>query len=254
MSHQQIANAKGQNLAYFHHKGDPKLPTVMFCGGFKSDMMGSKATYLEECSKARGQSYVRFDYTGHGLSDGEFVDGTIGSWCADALTIIDKVIEGPIILVGSSMGGWISLLCAIKRPDRIAALMGIAAAPDFTGRIYDDLPEEQQQQMNEIGRAEIPNDYSDEPYIFTRALLEDGEANYVFDRDDLVPITCPVYLVQGVLDTEVPWETASFISENVESDNVIVELIKDAAHNVSRPQDLVRLNKAIEYLNEQVAF
>lgn len=253
MSHKQIANAKGQNLAYFHHQGTKDLPTVLFCGGFKSDMMGSKATYLEERAIARGQSYVRFDYTGHGLSDGDFVDGTIGAWCEDALTIIDHVIQGPIVIVGSSMGGWISLLCALKRPDRIAALMGIAAAPDFTGRIYDELPDEQKRQMDEIGRAEIPNDYSDEPYIFTRALLEDGEENFVFNGDDVVDIRCPVYLVQGVLDSEVPWETASFISENIASDNVIVEIIKDATHSVSRDQDLIRLNHAIEYLNTQVA-
>lgn len=253
MSHQQIANAKGQNLAYFYYKGASDLPTLLFCGGFKSDMMGSKATYLEEQAKARGQSYIRFDYTGHGQSDGRFEDGTIGSWYQDALTIIDHVAEGPVILAGSSMGGWIGLLSTLNRADRIKGLLCIAAAPDFTIRIYDDFSAEQKAEMDEHGVVKIPNDYSDEPYIITRALLDDGEQNFVFaGHDNQVGITCPVYILQGVLDKEVPWQTAITIGERIQSEQVIVELIKDAGHNVSRDEDLIRLNKAVEHLNALV--
>jgi|TARA_R110002126_G_scaffold13118_7_gene57270 pimeloyl-ACP methyl ester carboxylesterase len=249
MSHQQITNAKGQNIAYFHHQGDKGLPTLVFCGGFKSDMMGSKATYLEAQAKVRGQSYVRFDYTGHGFSDGSFVDGCIGDWCADALCIIDHVAQGDILLAGSSMGGWISLLCAVKRPERIRAVLGIAAAPDFTRNLLDQFSDSQRQEMRDNGCVSLPNDYSDEPYIFTQKLIDDGTENFVFNGDDSVAISCPIYLVQGMVDKEVPWQTALDISARVVSDNVTVELIKDGGHSVSRPEDLQRLNSAVEHLN-----
>jgi pimeloyl-ACP methyl ester carboxylesterase len=252
MSHSKIANAKGQNLAYFYYQGESDLPTILFCGGFKSDMMGSKAVYLEQHAKLRGQSYVRFDYTGHGLSDGKFEDGTIGLWCADALTIIDKIIKGPVLIAGSSMGGWIALLCALKRPERIAALMGIAAAPDFTTGLFARFSPAQQREFTEQGYLAVPNDYSDEPYIFTQALLDDGAEHSVLNKADKLDINVPVYLVQGQCDSEVPWQTAYKISDHIHGQNIIVELIKDAVHNVSRPQDLIRLNKAIDHLNEAV--
>lgn len=252
MSHQQITNAKGQNIAYFYHRGDKALPTLIFCGGFKSDMMGSKATYLEAQAKARAQSYIRFDYTGHGFSDGEFVAGCIGDWCADALYIIDHVAKGDILLAGSSMGGWIALLCALKRPERIKALLGIAAAPDFTRDLLDQFSAAQRQEMKADGAVSLPNDYSDEPYIFTQKLIDDGAENFVFHGDEAVEITCPIYLVQGMLDKEVPWQTALDINARVVSDNVIVELIKDAGHSVSRPEDLKRLDRAVEHLNSMI--
>lgn len=252
MSHSKIANAKGQNLAYFYHKGDENLPTIVFCGGFKSDMMGSKATFLEEQAKARGQGYVRFDYTGHGISDGEFVDGTIGAWCEDTLTIIDQVTQGDLIMVGSSMGGWLSLLCALKRPERVKALMGIAAAPDFTAELHERFSDAQKEELIKTGEVRVPNDYSDEPYIFTKALIEDGKDNFVLHADRPMDIQCPVYLMQGMQDADVPWQTAIAISDHLVGDNVIIELIKDANHSVSRPEDLERLNGAILHLNRLV--
>jgi len=252
MSYQQITNAKGQNIAYFYHQGEKALPTLIFCGGFKSDMMGSKATYLEAKAKARGQSYIRFDYTGHGFSDGAFVDGCIGDWCADALCIIDEVAKGDILLAGSSMGGWISLLCAIKRPARIKAVLGIAAAPDFTRDLLDHFSAEQKAELIQTGQVSLPNDYSDEPYIFTQKLIDDGAENSVFHGDDKVDISCPVYLVQGMVDKEVAWQTALQISAQLVSENVIVELIKDGGHSVSRPEDLARLNGAVEHLNAAI--
>ena len=156
------------------------LPAVMFLGGFKSDMMGTKAIYLEEQCAARGQEFIRFDYTGHGLSGGEFVDGTIGSWKRDAQDILDHVVTArEVVLVGSSMGGWVSLRLVIENPARVKGVIGIAAAPDFTKDIEARMGQAERDMVQDIGRLEVPNDYSDEPYIFTQDLLEDGRVQSV---------------------------------------------------------------------------
>ncbi len=246
MTVQFLKQSNGLNIAYHQYTGtNPKLPGVVFCGGFMSDMEGSKATFLENLCKSREQSYVRFDYTGHGQSDGAFTDGTIGSWKKDALTVLEHLTTGPQILVGSSMGGWISLLIAQMRPENITGLVGIAAAPDFTAERLGFLTKEQEQEINENGIVYIPSDY-DEPYPVTKALLSDGDDHLLLNTP--INITCPVRLLQGKMDKPVPWEKANRIKDLLVSDNVEITFIDDGDHSLSRPQDLEILKKKIDEL------
>ncbi len=224
------------------------LPTVMFCGGFRSDMEGTKAIALEQACRDRGQGYLRFDYSGHGLSEGRFEDGTIGSWTEDALAIFDEIIKGPVLLVGSSMGGWISLLMAQKRPERVKGLVGIAAAPDFTREFSNmDLNETQKTQMKQDGYFLLPNDYGD-PYMITRALLEDGEKHCLLDND--IPLSSvPIRLVQGMKDPAVPWQMAHRIKNAVPSGDVEVFLVESGDHSLSRPEDIDLIAQQISALS-----
>lgn len=227
------------------------LPALMFLGGFRSDMEGTKALYLEKCCRDRGQSYVRFDYRGHGRSGGDFRDGTIGLWTDDALTVLDTLTSGPVILAGSSMGGWIALLLARQRPARIRGIVGIAAAPDFTRWISDGLTPDQRQQMDMRGFVAQPSDYSPEPTIFTRALLEDGECHCLLDRRTALPM--PIRLIQGMKDPDVPWQTAWRIKKAIDGD-VEVTLVENGDHRLSRPEDLVRIDDAVvSLIPEKVA-
>lgn len=224
------------------------LPAVLFLGGFKSDMMGTKAIYLEAQCTARGQEFVRFDYTGHGLSEGAFVDGTIGSWKRDAQDILDHVVKArEVILVGSSMGGWIALLLLIEHSARIKGVVGIAAAPDFTKDIEARMGQAERDMVEEIGRLEVANDYSDEPYIFTKELLEDGRAQSVLHEE--YRISCPLTLIQGKLDADVPWEKALKIQECFQGPNTHIEFVEDGDHRLSRDQDLILINTHIMKLS-----
>ncbi len=224
------------------------LPSVMFCGGFKSDMDGTKALYLEEQCKARGQAFIRFDYRGHGQSDGEFIDGTIGLWKQDAADVMQNIIKGSVILVGSSMGGWISLLLLDQYADKIAGMIGIAAAPDFTTGMYnEDLTEELRIELHDKGFVSLPNDYSDEPYIITKALIDDGN-NQLF-MNTRHKCAMPIRLVQGMKDADVPWQTAHRIKNVVEGD-VEVFLVEDGDHRLSRPQDLELIDEQLRNINE----
>lgn len=220
------------------------LPAVLFLGGFKSDMMGTKAIYLEEQCAARGQEFVRFDYTGHGLSDGVFVDGTIGSWKKDAQDILDHVVMArEVILVGSSMGGWIALRLLIEHSARVRGVVGIAAAPDFTKDIEARMGQAERDMVEEIGRLDVANDYSDEPYIFTKDLLEDGRMQSVLH--ERYSISCPLTLIQGKLDEDVPWEKALKIQECFQGPHPHIEFIEDGDHRLSRDQDLALINTHI---------
>ncbi len=245
----QYLQHRNNKLAYQYSAGhNAAVPTVVFLPGFRSDMEGNKATYLEERCQMRGQAFLRFDYSGHGISEGAaFEEGTIGAWLDDALAIIDKVTKGPLILVGSSMGGWIALRGALERPERIAAIVGLAAAPDFTREIEAQLSPAQKEIIEKEGIVFVPNEYSDEPYIFTRALLEDGEKQCLLDKTNA--ITVPVRLIQGMKDTDVPWQKAAAIAQSLSGDDVQITLIKDGDHRLSRPQDLMLINKTIEELN-----
>ena len=235
-------------LAYVYRKGEnDSLPTVMFLGGFRSDMEGTKALYFEQQCAARGQTYLRFDYSGHGISGGTFEEGTIGQWADDALVMLDTFTSGTVILVGSSMGGWISLLLALKRPERVAGLVGIAAAPDFTKDIEAVLNEGQKQEIMTKGRVELPNDYSDEPYVFTRALIEDGSRNCVLDKE--LNYAFPVRLVQGMQDTDVPWQTAFRIKNAVIDDDVEVILVESGDHRLSTPENLTLIDRQIQEIS-----
>lgn len=237
-------------LAYVFTKGERQdLPAAMFLGGFRSDMAGTKAVYLEEACKKRGQSYLRFDYSGHGVSGGEFEDGTIGSWTGDSLDVLDACLEGQdVILVGSSMGGWISLLVALEKPEQVKGFVGIAAGPDFTDGLYHNLMDDEQRTlMDKQGYIDVPNEYSDVPYRITKALIEDGRDHMLIEKG--IDITIPVRLVQGMKDVDVEWQHAHRIKNAIKSDDVEVLLIEDGDHRLSRPQDLVIIDNCVKELS-----
>jgi len=238
--------ATGERLAYRHIAG--AAPGVLFCGGYTSDMTGTKASALARYCRSRGRAYTRFDYRGHGASAGRFADGTIGSWTGDALTVVDQVTEGPLIVVGSSMGGWIMLLLALARPARIQALVGIAAAPDFSEDLLARASAAERRQLAEQGYWLQPSAYGDAPYPVTRSLIEDGRQHLVLRGP--IPITCPVHLLHGQRDPDVPWQTALRLAECLESDDVTIELIKAGDHRLSRESDLARLTAAIGRLSK----
>ncbi len=239
-----------ERLAYRQAPGDP--PMVLFCGGYTSDMGGTKALALEQHCRSRGRAYTRFDYRGHGASTGRFADGTIGGWCADALAVVDRVTAGPLVAVGSSMGGWIMLLLALARPERVRALVGIAAAPDFTEDLL--LPQAspaQRRQLDEQGYWLQPSAYGGPPCPVTRALIEDGRRHLLLRSP--IPIRCPVHLLHGQRDPDVPWPTALKLAERLESEDVTIELLKAGDHRLSTPSDLARITAAIERLAQAPA-
>ncbi len=215
-------------------------PSIMFCGGYRSDMNGTKATYLENWCQEQGLGYVRFDYSAHGQSEGDFKDGTIGSWLQDACDVFESTINGPVIVVGSSMGGWIGLLLTKRYTQWVKAYIGIAAAPDFTERLYhEELNDEQRRMMDDLGYTEIPNDYSDEPYIFTKQFVEDGKTHLLLTTQQ--EHTFPIVLLHGLDDTVVPKETPLSIQEHYTAkDGASFDLvfIDDGDHSLSKAEDL----------------
>lgn len=251
MSTQILERAGKPNLAYVYtppSDSGKRWPLVMFCGGWRSDMAGTKATYLEEQCRARGQGYVRFDYSGHGESDGKFEDGTIGSWAQDALDVLDHITRDPVVLVGSSMGGWIALLAARARSGIIHGVVGIAAAPDFTQEIYyERLDQDQRYQLDQKGFVELPNDYSDEPYYFTKAFFEEAQNNLLLDRG--LQVDFPVHLIQGMQDKDVPWQTAVRIQNSLGGESVDITFVDDGDHRLSRPEDLALIDKEVRSLS-----
>ncbi len=237
----------GTRIAYHHTPAADKgagLPGVVFLGGFKSDMNGTKAMRLEAFCRERGQQFTRLDYRGHGQSGGRFEDGTIGLWRDDALAVIDSATSGPRILVGSSMGGWMMLLAAQARPDRAVGLIGIAAAPDFVVRMAEDLTREQKAALVRDGFVTRPTSYAEEPYIITRRLIEEGGDHLVLDRP--IPFTGPVRLLHGMLDDAVPWKLSLTIAENIASADVRVTFVKSGDHRLSSASDLDLLCATVE--------
>lgn len=210
-------------------------------------MTGTKATFLDEFCGARGICYVRFDYSGHGASSGRFEDGTIGRWAEDAIAVIDGATEGKLILVGSSMGGWIMLLAALARPDRVAALVGLAPAPDFTeALIWRGLSDDERDRLIRIGRLETPSAYSDQPAIITRALVEEGRRHLLLSAP--IGLGCPVRLLHGMADPDVPYRLSLELAERIAGQDVRVTLIKNGDHRLSRADDLALLAATIEDL------
>jgi pimeloyl-ACP methyl ester carboxylesterase len=225
----------------------------VFLGGFRSDMSGTKATALEAHCREAGRGFVRFDYRGHGESGGRFEDGTIGAWIGDALAVIDEITEGPQVLVGSSMGGWIALACALARPARVAGVIGIAAAPDFTEELmWARFPPAARQALAATGVWREPSEYDPEGYPITMALIEDGRRHLLLNRS-VIAIHVPVRLIQGMKDTAVPWSTAPRIAALLLSEDVTVKLIKDGDHRLSREQDLAILFDTLDELCEKLA-
>lgn len=244
-----LTSPRGDRLAYRHRPGTG--PTVVFLSGYMSDMSGTKAEALDAWAAATGRAFLRLDYSGCGASEGRFEDGTIGRWRDDALAVIDAAAPGPLLLVGSSMGGWIALLLAAALPERVAGLVGIAAAPDFVDwGLWADLTEVQRAMLMRDDRLELPSAYADSPYVYTRALVEDGRANRIMDRP--IGYAGPVRLLQGQADPEVPWQLSLDIAERLNSSDVQMILLKDGDHRLSRPADLALLTATIDSLLEKL--
>jgi len=240
-----LAREDGATIAY--HRTSGRTPGVVFLGGFMSDMTGSKATTLEAFCRARGQAFVRFDYFAHGASSGEFAEATIGRWKDDALAVIDALTEGPQVLVGSSIGGWVMLLAARERPERVKALVGIAAAPDATEDLmWAQFPEPAQIALMRDGQIRVPSDYDERGYLITRRLIEDGRRNLVLRAP--LPIACPVRLLHGMEDKDVPWELSLRLAGHLASPDVTVTLVKGGDHRLSSEADLARLCSTVEAL------
>lgn len=232
----------GRQLAYHQTKGAG--PGVVFLGGYKSDMTGTKAAHLQAWAEATGRAFLRFDYSGHGQSSGRFEDGGIGDWFADARAIIAGLTTGPQVLVGSSMGGWISLLVARAMPERVAGLVGVAAAPDFTEDLmWGSYSEAQKALLQSQGWLAEPSEYSDEPYIITKTFLDDG-ANYLVLRGPL-NLPFPVRLLQGTADVDVPPAVALRLMAHADSPDLRLTLVKGADHRFSTPACLDLIVRAI---------
>lgn len=235
----------GATIAY--HRTHGKSPGVVFMTGYMSDMTGTKAILLEHFCRARGLAYVRFDYFGHGESSGVFTDGTVGRWADDAVFVLDRLTEGPQVLVGSSLGGWIMLLAALRRPHRVAALLGIAAAPDFTEDLIPEmLTDEQKRILEREGVVHVYSPYDEQPTPVTRLILEEGRDHLVLRNE--MPLDCPVRLIHGMRDPDVPWQTSLRIADRLRSTDVEIDLIKTGEHRLSEPDDLERLCETLEAL------
>ncbi|HEX7852907.1 MAG TPA: alpha/beta hydrolase [Sphingobium sp.] len=228
------ARPDGLRLAYRYRDGTG--PVIVFLPGYMSDMEGSKAIALDQWAATTGQAMLRLDYAGCGASEGRFTDGTLESWRDDARLLIDRFAPGEVVLVGSSMGGWIALLLARDLGSRVKALIGIAAAPDFTEWGFSD---EQKAVIQSEGQLVEPTEYGDNPYVTTLAFWESGQAHLLLDRP--LDIQCPIRLLQGQRDPDVPWPTALAIADKAGSADIQTIFVKDGDHRLSRPQDIALL-------------
>jgi len=246
---QRLTRPDGSTIAY--HSVPGKGPGVVFIHGFMSDMTGGKAVFLEDWARQAGRAFVRFDQRGHGQSDERFEDGTIGKWADDVVQVLDHLTEGPQVLVGSSMGGWLMLLAALARPERVAGLVGIAAAPDFTEDLmWEGFDAAARETLTRDGVLTVPTEYGDDPYSITLGLIEDGREHLLLRAP--LPIRCPVRLIHGMQDSSVPWETAPRLLDRLESQDVEINLVKAGDHRLSEPHDLSRLQRVLEGLLETV--
>lgn len=236
-----FARPDGLRLAYRQRAGYG--PTILFLPGYMSDMEGGKAVALDAWAQRSGRAMLRLDYAGNGASEGRFADGTLAGWRDDVLLLLDALTQGPVVLVGSSMGGWLALLVALARPERVAGVVGIAAAPDFTDWGFTDADKAL---LATEGRIEEPTPYGDEPYVTTLAFWQSGQALRLLG--DEIAIDCPVRLLQGQRDADVPWQTALKIAERVRSSDVQTWLIKDGDHRLSRDGDIALLIRTVASL------
>jgi pimeloyl-ACP methyl ester carboxylesterase len=252
LSFDTLPGAAGATIAYRRvaaPAGD-RRPGIVFLSGFLSDMTGTKGTALESWARERDRAMLRFDYSGHGRSSGCLRDGSIARWTEDALAALDQATSGPQVLVGSSMGGWIMLLAALTRPARIAGLVGIAAAPDFTeDLLWAQMQESTRARLLDEGVIFLPSQYQDAPMEITRALIDDGRRHLLLGGP--IGIACPVRLLHGMADTDVPWQTSLRLAERLTSTDVTVTLIKDGDHRLSREQDLRRIFAAVEEISPE---
>lgn len=234
---------KHEDAKLAFHRVDGHGPMIIWCGGLKSDMDGSKAVYLADKCRAAGQAFIRFDYFGHGISDGDFTDGTISRWASDVCAMIDRYGTRGTVLIGSSMGGWAALLAALDRPDAVKGLVLINPAPDFTEKmVWAGWDDHTRERLNEDGIIYEPSGY-DEPYAYSRALIEDGRTRQILDGP--IAFDGPVEILQGADDTAVSPDHSRLIIDAVNSPRVGYTLIKGGNHSLSRPQDLDRLWTAL---------
>ncbi|MCA8884622.1 MAG: alpha/beta hydrolase [Rhodobacteraceae bacterium] len=246
---QFLDTPQGRRIAYHHSPGTG--PGVVFLGGFMSDMDGSKAVFLDDWARAAGRAFLRFDYSGHGQSSEDFTDGCVGDWAEDAMAAIAALTDGPQILVGSSMGGWISLLCARAMPERIAGMVTIAAAPDFmTTSMWDSLGADGQAQVMSKGVVQVPSDY-DAPYTITRRMIEDGREQEVLTRPLVLP--WPVRFLQGTDDEAVATDVAVRLIDHATGPDLRLTLVKGADHRFSTPECLAMIAAAITDVLEKGA-
>jgi pimeloyl-ACP methyl ester carboxylesterase len=246
---QTLTTPQGRTLAY--HLTAGRGPCVVFLGGLKSDMQGTKAVFLEEWARREGRAFLRFDYSGHGESSGEFTDGCIGDWAQDTLAAVTALTTGKIVPVGSSMGGWQSLLLCRAMPERIAGLVTIAAAPDFTEDGYwASFTDAQKQQLEAEGRVELPSDYM-EPYIITKRMIEDGRKQLVLRSRLDLPF--PVRFLQGTADTAVSVATAVKLLEHATGPDMQLQLVKDADHRFSDDRCLGLMQAALQEVLDKAA-
>ena len=238
-----VTRADGVRLAYRHLPGAG--PSLVFLPGYKSDMLGTKAIALEDWARRNGRAMLRLDYSGCGESDGAFEEGTLEQWRDDALTVIATVTSGPLLLIGSSMGGWLMLLIALSLRDRLTAMVGIAAAPDFT---HWGFSEAEKASLLSDGILKRPSDYGPEPMITTRGFFESGERNLLLGRT--IDLTCPVRLLHGQCDADVPWSVSLRLAAALRSADVQTLLVKDGDHRLSRTQDIDMLVRTVALLLE----
>jgi pimeloyl-ACP methyl ester carboxylesterase len=239
-------NALGQKLVYRLTPGHG--PCLVWLCGFRSDMGGTKAAYLDSWAQARNQAMLRFDYRGHGGSEGDFASLGVSDWADDVLAMIDQVApEGPLVLVGSSMGAWLALIAALARLDRVKALLLIAPAPDFTHRLLlPSLPPEAHRALSSSGRWERPSAYGDGPYIISQTLIDQGAQHFLLSGP--IMFSGPVTIMHGQKDPDVPWRLSLELMDSLSGQDVCAMLIKDGDHRLSTPQDLALLGESVEGL------
>lgn len=243
----KLARPDGEKLAYeMDVPVNPAGPTgCVWLGGFKSDMTGTKAQALSAWAREAGRAFLRFDYFGHGASSGTFTQGTIGRWRDDALAAFDELTEGPQVLIGSSMGGWIALLVALARPQRVKALVLIAPAPDFTEELmWKGFSHEVRATLEREGLYREPSEYDDEPYEITLNLITEGREHLLLGAP--IKFEGPVRILQGMKDESVPWQHATRLAEALTSEDVLVNLAKAGDHRLSGEADIARLIATVE--------
>lgn len=239
-----IAGPHGQ-LAYHRVKGDVNRPGVVWLGGFRSDMTGTKAQHLSTWAQTTDRSFLRFDYSGHGASEGRFEAGCLSDWIEDAIFMLTELTDGPQILVGSSMGAWIATHVALQKRRRVAGIVFIAPAPDFTEKLmWPTFDAATKKKLRENGRIEEASDYCDNPTILTQKLFEDGRQNLVMTGE--IEIDCPIIILQGMADPDVPYQHALAFAEYLTSTNLQILMSKSGDHRLSSPSDLDRLTQAVE--------
>lgn len=239
-----LTKADGARIAYL--KRDGAAPGIVWLGGFKSEMTATKATALDAWAEREGRAFVRFDYFGHGASFGDFRDGTVSRWRDDALDVLGALTTGPQILVGSSMGAWLALLAALKVPERIAALLLIAPAADFTeDLLWASLGDDVRRQIQEHGEWLRPSAYDLSPYPITRALIEDGRRHLLLAAP--IGLSCPVRVVQGMRDPDVPWQHALKLVDRLGPDTEIT-FVKDGDHRLSKPHEIALIQRTLSAL------